>query len=492
MPVISSLRIPRWLHTQRKKCTIELHGFADASERAYAAELYLKTSIDGGRSTITLLSAKTKLAPIQRVSLPRLELNAAVLLTRNAARAQKILKLVESKVKLWTDSRVALAWIRRHPARWTTFVANRVAEIQRELPDAVWNHVASRDNPADCASRGLFPRELVDHSLWWQGPPWMHGDAPHATEPQEDDDIPKQRARAHVATRAEPAEPEILSRFSSLSRLLRVTAWCRRWLRVLRPHEAMPALTAQELEDAQWAWIRVTQAVWHADELRILSRREPLPRRSQLLCLSPILDEDRILRVGGRLKHAILSHDEQHSAILPRDSRLTTLIVEAFHKKTLHGGVQLTLAMICQKFWIPKGRALVRQCIHRCIPCVRWRAASPVPLMGSLPSPRVTISRAFTHTGVDYAGPILLGTSRGRGRKAYKGFIALFVCLSTRAVHLEAASDLTTDAFLAALRRFTARRGLCAAIYSDRGTNFVGPDKELRSFLRAAIMEDSY
>ncbi|XP_077259718.1 uncharacterized protein LOC143896040 [Temnothorax americanus] len=253
-----------------------------------------------------------------------------------------------------------------------------------------------------------------------------------------------------------------------------------------------PALTAQELEDAQWAWIRVTQAAWHAEELRILSRRKSLPRRSQLLCLSPILDEDRILRVGGRLKHAILSHDERHPAILPRDLRLTTLIVEAFHKKTLHGGVQLTLAMIRQKFWIPKGRALVQQCIHRCIPCVRWRAASPVPLMGSLPSPMVTISRAFAHTGVDYAGPILLRTSRGRGHKTYKGFIALFVCLCTKAVHLEAASDLTTDAFLAALRRFTAWQGLCAAIYSDRGTNFVGADKELRSFLRAAIMEDSY
>ncbi|XP_077276907.1 uncharacterized protein LOC143905372 [Temnothorax americanus] len=112
--------------------------------------------------------------------------------------------------------------------------------------------------------------------------------------------------------------------------------------------------------------------------------------------------------------------------------------------------------------------------------------------MGSLLSPRVTILRAFAHTGVDYAGPILPRTSRGRGHKAYKGFIALFVCLCTKAVHLEAASDLTTDAFLAALRRFTARRELCAVIYSDRGTNFVGADKELRSFLQAAIMEDSH
>ncbi|XP_071578834.1 uncharacterized protein [Temnothorax nylanderi] len=110
--------------------------------------------------------------------------------------------------------------------------------------------------------------------------------------------------------------------------------------------------------------------------------------------------------------------------------------------------------------------------------------------MAELPPPRVTISRAFTHTGVDYAGPIALRTTRGRGHKAYKGFLAIFVCMCTRAVHLEVVSDLTTDAFLAAFRRFTSRRGICEVMYSDRGTNFVGADTELRRFFKAAIQDN--
>jgi len=131
---------------------------------------------------------------------------------------------------------------------------------------------------------------------------------------------------------------------------------------------------------------------------------------------------------------------------------------------------------------VPRGRALVKAVLHRCTTCVRRRAATPQQLMGDLPSRRVTPARPFLNTGVDYAGPLMLRTSKGRGHRAYKGYLAIFVCMSTRAVHLEAVSDYSTDAFLAALRRFTARRGLCHSITSDCGTTFVGADRQLREF----------
>ncbi|XP_077282833.1 uncharacterized protein LOC143908875 [Temnothorax americanus] len=124
--------------------------------------------------------------------------------------------------------------------------------------------------------------------------------------------------------------------------------------------------------------------------------------------------------------------------------------------------------------------------LHRCVTCTRWRAATPQPPMGNLPRGRVTPARPFLRTGLDYAGPILIRTSRGRGHKAHKAFIAVFVCLSSKAVHLDVVSDYTTDAFLAAFRRFTARRGLCEEIYSDCGTNFVGADRVLRDMFRAS------
>jgi len=144
--------------------------------------------------------------------------------------------------------------------------------------------------------------------------------------------------------------------------------------------------------------------------------------------------------------------------------------------------VQLTLGSIRQLYWVPRGRALVKAVLHRCTTCVRWRAATSQQLMGDLPSRRVTPARPFLNTGVDYAGPLMLRTSKGRGHRAYKGYLAIFVRMSTRAVHLEAVSDYSTDAFLAALRRFTARRGLCHSITSDCGTTFIGADRQLREF----------
>lgn len=109
--------------------------------------------------------------------------------------------------------------------------------------------------------------------------------------------------------------------------------------------------------------------------------------------------------------------------------------------------------------------------------------------MGDLPAVRVTPARAFWNTGVDYAGPVWLRTSKGRGHRASKAFIVVFVCFSTRAVYLDVASDYSADAFLAALRRFTARRGLCHSLYSDCGTNFVGADAQLRALFRASNPE---
>lgn len=230
------------------------------------------------------------------------------------------------------------------------------------------------------------------------------------------------------------------------------------------------------------------QALHFQPELTALTGGRELPARSKLSKLSPFKDENGLLRVGGRLRHSLLTHDQRHPVILPEDSHFTRLTVEACHLRTLHAGVQLTLGAVRQEYWIPRGRALVKHCIHRCLACVRWRAASLQPLMGDLPAPRVRPSRPFLHSGLDYVGPVWLRTSRGRGQKAHKAFIVIFTCLSSRAVHLDVASDYSTS-FLAALRRFVSRRGLCEALYSDCGTNFVGADAQLRALFAAGRKE---
>ncbi|XP_071579938.1 uncharacterized protein [Temnothorax nylanderi] len=494
LPLLEKLRVPRWLNTGGENLRMEIHGFADASERAIAAVAYLKVTNDC-ESKISLLQAKTRVAPLRQVSLPRLELCAAALLVKIIEDVEITLDLSGAQKHLWSDSKVALAWIQGHPSKWKTYVANRVAEIQRALPDAIWHHIPSEENPADCASRGLSPSELLQHHLWWQGPIWLQSRDKLYSQilPEEIGDLPEQRTHVHLASKDPEEDPNLL-RFSGFQRLLRVTAWGLRWLNVLQSRHKQfvtGTLTPQELEDAEQRWIRVVQKAWFADELHALARGQALSRRSSILKMHPIIDEKGMLRVGGRLKHAILSRDERHPVILPRHSHLTNLIVDAYHRRALHGGVQLTLGLLRQRFWIPGGRMKVRQHIHRCVRCVRWRAASPHPLMGDLPRPRVRASRPFTHTGVDYAGPILLRTTKGRGQKAHKGFLVIFVCLSTRAVHLEVASDYTAEAFIAAYKRFESRRGLCTALYSDQGTNFIGADAQLRALFLDAIRDHS-
>lgn len=142
-----------------------------------------------------------------------------------------------------------------------------------------------------------------------------------------------------------------------------------------------------------------------------------------------------------------------------------------------------------REYWIIQTKQAVKAYIHKCTICRRYKNDKVHQLMGELPKPRVTISRPFTHTGVDYAGPISIRAWKGRGAKTYKGYLAIFVCLATKAIHLEAVSDLTTQAFLAAFRRFTSRRGVCGQIYSDCGTNFKGAEGELHRMLKDATHE---
>ncbi|XP_076301708.1 uncharacterized protein LOC143219718 [Lasioglossum baleicum] len=205
----------------------------------------------------------------------------------------------------------------------------------------------------------------------------------------------------------------------------------------------------------------------YSEEVRMLSLHQSIPLRSSLAPLTPSLDKHNLLRVGGRLGKAPLNPDEAHPVILPPQSRLTLLFVDFTH--TMHGG-----------------RAIVKGTIHKCVTCARWRAEPACQLMGALPEHRVTPARPFLSTGMDYAGPIWLRTTSGRGHEAYKGSFSVFICMVTKAVHLEVVSE----ASLAAFRRFISRLGTCDHLYSDCGTNFQGADREVRRLFNASSQEN--
>ncbi|XP_046145612.1 uncharacterized protein LOC123988898 [Osmia bicornis bicornis] len=174
---LSDLHIPRWLNLT-PEVRVEIHGFSDASQHALAAVVYLRISSSTSPTVLSLVCAKTKVAPLKRLTIPRLELTAALLLARLARYVRDTLEFSSAPVHLWMDSAVALTWISHHPSRWKEFVRNRVGAIQDALPGAHWKFISGRDNPADCAPRGLTPTQLKTHTLWWTGPEWLRA-PPH-------------------------------------------------------------------------------------------------------------------------------------------------------------------------------------------------------------------------------------------------------------------------------------------------------------------------
>ena len=199
-----------------------------------------------------------------------------------------------------------------------------------------------------------------------------------------------------------------------------------------------------------------------------------------LKSVSPFLDAEGTLRVGGPLQHAFLSEEEKHPAIVPRNSHLAELLIRDAHECTLHGGPQLIQSHLLRSYWIVHARSRIRRVANQCTRCVRFRCLTLHQQMAPLPAARGTPSRPFASTGLDYAGPFHLRTSKGRGHKAFKGYVAIFVCMATRAIHLEVVSTCMTRIFLAAFHRFVAGRGLCRTIFSDNVTNFQGADAELQ------------
>ncbi|XP_028982447.1 uncharacterized protein LOC107045292 [Diachasma alloeum] len=431
------------------------------------AVIYLKV-LNKGKSQLTLVCSKTKVAPLKRLAIPRLELTAALLLAKLTKYVKDQLHLTNATTYLWTDSSVTLTWISSHSSRWKEFVKNRVALIQELTQQAHWRLVPGKENPAD-----------------W--PPWLHQDRSswptHALEKDLSADL-EEKPGVLLHVKAHPiALWNLVDRFSSFNRLLRVTAICRRFIARLRktPNSSLRyPLTLGDLEEARILWIKLTQAAHFKDQLRAISRGERFSKSHPLTKLTPFIDRQGVLRIGGQLKFAHIRPESRNQVIIPKESQLAQLLIGQAHLRTLHGGTQLTLRQLRSSYWILGGRAPVRSFILKCVNCTRQRGVRAQQLMGQLPPARLTPARAFLNTGIDYAGPVSLRSWKGRGHKSYKGWLAIFVCMTTSAVHLEVVSDYSAEGFIAAYRRFSSRRGIAHSLFSDCGTNFLGADKELK------------
>ncbi|XP_062713665.1 uncharacterized protein LOC134290523 [Aedes albopictus] len=488
---LSSLRIPRRILIEDYQA-VEFHVFSDASEHAYGCCMYVKSISSTGEQQCNLVIAKSRISPLRNLSIPRLELCAAVLGAQMADFVLDSTKLA-FPVTFWTDSSIVLHWIASSSTPWKVFVSNRIAEIHRLTGGSMWRHVPTELNPADKISRGVSPSLLMEDSLWWHGPPYLRQNSDTWPEncikltPLHQEARKTEFKQVVSVVVAHHDTIDLIEQHSSLSHLQRKVAWLRRFVNNCRtkPPERRKfgPLSHMELEQALMELVRQTQQVYFSAEIEFLKKykgtiRKAFSFKSPLKTLCPFLDSNGLLRITGRLQHLDIPYDTKHPLVLPQKAHLTTLIVRATHLRMLHAGPQLLLSTLRQRYWPVRGRDLAKKAVRECITCFRCRPRNVCQIMGPLPAVRVTPSRAFTHCGVDYCGPFSVSIPNRRG-PSVKIHVAIFVCMSSKAVHIDMVYNLTSDAFVNALKRLVGRRGRVSDIYCDNARTFVGANRML-------------
>ncbi|GBN07298.1 hypothetical protein AVEN_160185-1 [Araneus ventricosus] len=286
-----------------------------------------------------------------------------------------------------------------------------------------------------------MPEKLSQHDLWWSGPQWLHDKhLPNfiANEtPSHDNDETYINDSLSFVSQVKPIA-EFITKFSSFSKLTRILAYCFRFVRNIRsPSKKFSGpLTAAGLVDAENLIIQLLQEQEFSVEIHMLRKNKPLPCNSKLLALNIFLDKSGIIRVGGRLSnHSTLNINQKHPMLLPKDHHLTRSIIKENHTRYLHAGPQLLLSLLRQKFWFSHALSIVRQECHKCLTCRRAKSQSCQQLMSDLPSVRITPDRHFKRVGVDFCGLFLTKPNVIRSKVKFKSYVALFICMWSKAVH---------------------------------------------------------
>ncbi len=480
LPLITEHSIPRYHHTIGKKVrSLQLHGFSDASDVAYAGVVYLRTVYDNTDVSITLLYSKTRVAPLSKSTTPRLELCGAQLLSKLLVHVATALEIPLSNIYAWSDSTIVLGWLSTSPSRLKSYVYNRVVDTIERIPAAQWRHVPTNCNPADVASRGIETAKLICFQLWWQGPSWLLSSSsewPCNTDWKGKRDLIELKPAVHLALL--PYE-DFSERFSSYRIMHRVLTWCFRFIYNCSKHSSdrdlSPDLALNELDETETRLLKLSQDRSFKPEKTALCHAREVPRQSSLSSLRPFLDSNGLLRVGGRLENSELTQDQKHPIILHHSDRLSKLLARQAHVSNMHAGPQALLAILSLRYHIIGFKNLVKGISNQCVSCKKAYAKTNSQVMGQLPVNRVTPTSAFHHTGADFAGPLMMK----RGYTRNRTLVCVFVFMATKAVHLELVTDLTSEAFLAALRRFIGRRGCPETLATDNGSKFCRSSKRI-------------
>lgn len=459
---LQKVTVPRWHGTISRN--VDLHMFGDASESAFAATAYVVYTQDGRRQA-SLCYAKAKVTPLKYKSIPRLELDAAVLAVRLRETVIASRSWVVGRIVMWSDACDVLYWIRNHQRRYNVYVANRVGDILRATEKNEWRWVPTAQNPADLATKH---GERDDDDLWWHGPTFLQ---------EEEDKWPESCLEPDVVLDLLPVlhikvldlhplipPPE---NFSTWQRFLVNTAVAIAFPRVLMKKRIRGPVSAHEEEEA-----RVMILQWVQTDLHSLDK-------GFLATLAPFKDEkDGLWRMNGRTAHAsFLSYDERFPVILPKDHPVTRLIVRWFHQLSQHELVGRAMNDFRKMYVVDRMRSAFNAEAKECPRCILTKARPVAPQMAALPPCRLAVDlNAFTHCGVDIFGPFHVS----RLRRIEKWYGMMMTCMTTRSTYLVLVPSLSGQSCWMAMDSLATRRFAPSRYYCDNGTNFVWASKNYR------------
>ncbi|XP_058816283.1 uncharacterized protein LOC131679560 [Topomyia yanbarensis] len=524
LPKVQSMEIPRCYFLGLKPSdhqNLELHVFADASEEAYGSVAYFRIWVNG-HPRVALVSAKSKVAPLQYMSIPRMELLAAVLAARLSVAVKANHSVKVKRLVIHIDSATVLSWIRSDHRKYKQFVAYRIGEILSLTSPIEWCWVASKNNIADVLTKwGKNGPPLITDGEWVRGPDILYQSPEECWQKELPAPDVKEELRAYLLFH-EISFAQCLvdtTRFSRWKILIRTVACvfrfisnCHKKIKKL-PIESLQATVIQgkllkstvpsiktplkceeyrQAEDYLW---KIAQQEGFADERKTLLKNRELPqakwhvieRCSPLYRLSPFLDESGVIRMEGRSAHAdFLPFEQRCPIVLPKSHDVTTKLLLHYHEKFGHANRETVVNELRQRFSIPYIRAAVLKVMKDCAWCKIHKCHPTVPRMAPLPIQRLTPQhRPFSFVGVDYFGPVVVTV----GRRSEKRWICLFTCLVTRAIHMEITYSMSSQSCVMAIRRFICRRGAPLEYFSDNGTNFRAASKELVQKVRCIELD---
>ncbi|XP_055622739.1 uncharacterized protein LOC129766247 [Toxorhynchites rutilus septentrionalis] len=497
LPQIETLKIPRCYRSRIPAdfSDVQLHMFVDASEDGMAAACYLRYS-HGDTIECTLVAAKTRVSPLKFHSIPRLELQAAVLGVRLASTVKESLSVNITRRIFWSDSPDVICWVNSDHRRFTPFVAHRVSEILDSTEPADWRWVPTKQNVADDGTKWVKLPDMSAEARWYTGPHFLMCTEKYWPQQPTVTRTTETELRPYLLMHVQKTEPLLcFSDFSSWRKMVNTIAYVLRFSNniikrmkrqaVTNGHPSMEELTASESH-----LIRQAQEDAYPDEYTLLhqSGGATLPKTSALYKLTPWIDKHGIMRIRGRISACeFATEDAKNPIILPRNHHVTSLIVAHYHQKYHHQNHETVINEIRQRYSISRLRSTYLRVRNSCQRCKNNRAIPQPPIMADLPHTRLdAFARPFTHVGVDYFGPITVVI----GRRSEKRWGILVTCMTIRAIHIEIVHSLSTNSCIIALRNFISRRGTPRTIYSDRGTNFVGACREMQKAEASVNIEE--